>query len=74
MDENAERAQEEAWAMVALMVGAGLFGTLAGYVLDKLLGTSPWLLLIGAMAGLLVGLFAAVRTGLSFARRERQRR
>ncbi len=74
MNENGERAREEAWAMVALMVGAGLFGTLVGLGLDNLLGTGPWLLLVGALVGVSVGLFLLVRSGLSYAKREQRQR
>ncbi|HEY3450040.1 MAG TPA: AtpZ/AtpI family protein [Myxococcales bacterium] len=71
MNENGELAREEAWAMVALLVGLGVVGVLGGYLLDSRLGTQPWLLLSGAVLGLGAGLFLALRSAIVFSKRQR---
>ena len=71
--EEGERAREEVWALVAVMVGVGALGTVAGYLLDSRLGTRPWLLLVGAVAGLGTGLFLMLRFALAYIRREKLR-
>jgi len=38
-----------------------LLGALAGYYLDKRWGTSPWLLLVGTLAGTAAGFYEIVR-------------
>jgi len=73
MNEKGERARVEAWALVAVMVGVGALGTGVGYFLDWRLGTRPWLLLVGAVAGLGTGLFLMLRSALAYARREKLR-
>jgi len=73
MDEPGERAREEVWAMVALIVGLGLLGLLIGRLLDTLFGTAPGLLFICSIVGLGVGLFLALRSALSFARQNARR-
>ncbi len=55
---------EEYWryAQVGLeLTGAVLLGFWAGYKLDKRLGTSPWLMLGGAAAGLAAGGYVVLR-------------
>ena len=62
-----EREQEETsqWhklsgAGVEFAVAIGL-GAAAGYGLDKWLGTTPWLLIVGVFVGFAVGMFLLVR-------------
>jgi F0F1-type ATP synthase assembly protein I len=38
------------------LIGAILFFGAAGYFLDRVLGTEPWLLVAGALVGALLGL------------------
>ena len=57
--------QQSAYAM-AFGLGAELLGALAvcgvpGYLLDKKLGTEPWLTLVGVLMGIALGLFQLVR-------------
>lgn len=48
-----------AWAMVAdVVTGTVLWGA-AGYGLDRLLGTRPWLMSIGFLIGNAAGVYAA---------------
>lgn len=52
----------------AFGLGAELLGALVvcgfpGWWLDKKLGTSPWLTLVGIIAGICLGLFQLIRTG-----------
>ncbi|HLL53052.1 MAG TPA: AtpZ/AtpI family protein [Myxococcaceae bacterium] len=43
------------------LVGGAAFGVLAGYWLDKWLGTTPWLLVGLSTAGIVVGFYAFIR-------------
>ncbi len=61
---------DAAWALVAIFVGLGMFGLALGYVLDLLLGTTPWLLFIGTIGGLGVGAFLIIHYGWRVARQE----
>ena len=38
-----------------------LLGALAGYYLDRRWGTSPWLVLVGTLAGTAVGFYEVMR-------------
>ncbi len=58
--------------MVALMVGLGLFGTLAGFLLDRRFETSPWLLMVCSLVGLFAGLAAAIGSALAFSHRQQR--
>ena len=56
--------KEEYWKHAQLgleLTGAVLAGFLAGYQLDKRLGTAPWLMLGGAAAGVGGGFYLAWR-------------
>ncbi|MFQ6615952.1 MAG: AtpZ/AtpI family protein [Fidelibacterota bacterium] len=44
-----------------VLIGAILGLGLAGYLLDRWLGTEPWILLVGTAAGLAVGLYEMAR-------------
>ena len=74
MNEQGEKAQEEAWAMVALLVGSGILGIVVGFLLDRFLGTQPWLMVTGAIVGFSLGMFLMLRSALGFARRSQRRR
>lgn len=43
------------------LVGGAVFGVLAGYFLDRWLGTSPWILLGLSVLGIGVGFYAFIR-------------
>ena len=53
----------------AILVSYGLIGAMlllggGGYALDWWLGTSPWLVLVGLLAGLIIGLYSLSRVAL----------
>jgi len=48
--------------MGTMLAAALLLGVGAGYWLDRWLGTSPWLLLAGALLGIFSGLFQLFKT------------
>ena len=61
---NAWRALGELSAIGITLVVATVIGLAGGYYLDRWLGTSPWLTLIGLVFGIAAGfvnLFRAVR-------------
>ncbi len=43
------------------LVGGAVFGVVAGYWLDKWLGTTPWILVGLSVAGIAVGFYAFIR-------------
>lgn len=43
-----------------------VLGVAAGYYLDRWLGTSPWLFLLGFLLGLVAGVLNVVRTSRKF--------
>lgn len=43
------------------LVGSVLAGFVIGWFVDKKLGTSPWLTLLGAVAGISFGLYQLIR-------------
>lgn len=50
------------YAQIGLQLAAGVgLGFWAGYRLDALLGTAPWLMLGGAAAGLAAGFYLMIR-------------
>jgi ATP synthase protein I len=53
------------------LAGSVGLGTLAGYWLDKKLGTTPWLLVVGALSGIGLGfyLFFKILTNLNKGRK-----
>jgi len=46
---------------VWLMTGSVALGTLTGYFLDRRLGTKPWLLVAGALVGIVAGFYSFIR-------------
>ena len=60
MERNLTRNESTIFASYGL-VGAILFFAAAGYLLDRWLDSSPWLLLGGLLTGLAVGFFGLLR-------------
>ena len=58
---NAERAGPVAGASYTL-IGAVLVLGAIGYAVDKWLGASPWFLITGLMAGIIVGMWELAKT------------
>lgn len=48
-------------AIISQLVGTILIGIFSGRWLDKLLGTSPFFLIIGLLLGLAAGVYATLR-------------
>ena len=59
--ENVEKSGSAAGASYTLIGAIILLGGI-GYALDRWLGTSPWFLLGGLIAGLVVGFYGLART------------
>ena len=59
--ENVEKSGSAAGASYTLIGAIILLGGV-GYALDRWLGTSPWFLLGGLIAGLVVGFYGLART------------
>jgi ATP synthase protein I len=51
------------------MVGGALFGVGGGYLLDKWLGTSPWILIGLSVAGISVGFYGFIRDMLRLSKK-----
>ena len=72
--QSAERQRRETsigWRMAGLGVQTGseaLAGALLGWVIDYYAGTNGWALLIGGVAGILVGLVSLVRGSMKLNR------
>ena len=60
MEENLSRDESAIFASYGLVGGILLCGT-AGYLLDRWLDSSPWLLLCGLLTGLTLGFLGLVR-------------
>ena len=58
---NLRRAEPEILASYALIGAVVALGG-AGYLLDRALGTTPWLLFLGLIAGVSGGLYGIART------------
>lgn len=56
------RASEPYISAVWQLVNGAVFGVVGGYLLDRWLGTEPWLLLGLSVAGIGVGFYAFLRT------------
>jgi ATP synthase protein I len=51
----------EGWAASGSFLGSILAGTLLGYLADRWLGTEPWLVVLGIVAGSYSGFMALYR-------------
>lgn len=51
------------------LVGGAVFGVLAGYFLDKWLGTTPWILVGLSALGISVGFYGFIRDMLRLGKR-----
>ena len=60
MEENLTTNEPTIFASYRL-IGAIFFFGGGGYLLDRWLGTSPWLLLVGLLVGVCVGFFGLIR-------------
>jgi ATP synthase protein I len=54
-DQGAWRALGELSSIGLVLVVATIIGLVGGYYADRLLGTSPWLLLVGLVLGIAAG-------------------
>ena len=61
LQENIRRSGPAATASYTLIGAIVLLGGI-GYALDAWLGTSPWFLLTGLLAGLIVGFYELAKT------------
>ncbi len=52
------------------LVGGAVFGVLAGYWLDKWLGTTPWILVGLSAAGISVGFYGFINDMLKLGRKK----
>jgi len=71
-DGNLPEDQPESWSSAlgssssflgfgAQLAGSMLFYVVAGYLLDRWLGTSPWLIVIGAIVGMIAFFYQLAR-------------
>ena len=63
------RAAQPYISAVWKLVGGAVFGVVAGYFLDKWLGTSPWILIGLSSLGISVGFYAFIRAMLDLGKR-----
>ena len=72
------RSEDNPWAFAmgagSELVGAVLAGFFAGQWLDKKLGTGPWLMLVGAICGITLGLYGLIRTSQKRQNSDQKRR
>jgi F0F1-type ATP synthase assembly protein I len=61
LQQSVNQAAPAAAAAYTLIGGIMLFGA-AGYGLDRWLGSEPWMLIGGLMAGIVVGFYELVKT------------
>ncbi|MEM9754371.1 MAG: AtpZ/AtpI family protein [Pseudomonadota bacterium] len=62
-----------AWRMVTELVAGLLIGFGIGYGLDQLIGTTPWLMIVFTVLGLVAGVRVMVRSADEVARRMAER-
>jgi ATP synthase protein I len=63
------RAAEPYISAVWQLVGGAVVGVLGGYLLDRWLGTKPWLMLALSLVGISVGFYAFLRKMLQLSKR-----
>lgn len=63
------RAAEPYISAVWKLVGGAFFGVGAGYLLDRWLGTKPWLMVTLSVIGIAVGFYGFIRTMLRMGQR-----
>lgn len=64
------RAAEPYLSAVWKLVGGAVFGVLAGYFLDRWLGTTPWLMVGLSALGIVVGFYAFISTMLRMGKKQ----
>ena len=55
INQSVGRALGDGWSRSGAFVGSIISGTLIGFFADRWLGTEPWLVVIGALAGIYSG-------------------
>lgn len=60
------RAESRGWAIGVEFVGAVLVGAFLGWLLDRWLGTAPWLLIVFFLLGFATGVRRAMQTSKQF--------
>ncbi len=60
------RSESRGWAIGVEFVGAVLIGAFIGYLLDRWLGTAPWLMIVLLFLGFAAGLRRAMATSKQF--------
>lgn len=63
---EAEPYLQAGWSLA----GAVALGTVVGYLADRKLGTTPWLLVVGACLGLAAGFYAFIKAVLQAERKK----
>jgi ATP synthase protein I len=63
---EAEPYLQAGWSLA----GAVALGTVVGYLADRKLGTTPWLLIVGSCLGLAAGFYAFIKAVLQAERKK----
>jgi len=63
---NEGKAESRGWAVGVEFVGAVLVSAFIGYLLDRWLGTKPWLMIVFLLLGFAAGLRRAIVTSSKF--------
>ena len=59
---SGEQAVSQAYRIIAELIGGVLIGLAAGFVVDKVLRTTPWGLIVGVLLGFALSIWMARRT------------
>ena len=62
-NEEINRKSGIAYAAAFSLFAAVVAGLILGWLLDRWLGTRPWLLVVGIVLGIAAGLYEFIRTG-----------